>query len=131
MSHSIRILLTLLFLGTAFAAARAQGGNVFIPISKYIEMGDSESLSAWFDDNLEIGILQKESSSSRNQAKQIVRRFFEGYTPRSFKITHTAGRPGLKYALGTLNAGVEVFNVTIFVKCKDEDIRMQQFKVER
>ena len=44
MSHSIRILLTLLFLGTAFAAARAQGGNVFIPISKYIEMGDSESL---------------------------------------------------------------------------------------
>ena len=31
--------------------------DVFVPISKYLASGDSESLSAWFSDNLEISIM--------------------------------------------------------------------------
>ncbi len=125
--------IVLVFLGLACGSlsCRAQGGDVFQPVSKYLGQGDAEALSAWFADNLEIGILQKEANSSRNQAKQILKTFFESHTPRSFTITHTAGRPGLKYALGSLNAGGEVFNVTIFVSCKGDDTRIQQLKIER
>jgi hypothetical protein len=126
-----KIFFCLLFLSAFASGARAQGNDVFVPIGKYLEQGDSEALSAWFADNLEIGILSKETNSSRNQARQIVKAFFEAHTPRSFSVTHTAGRAGLKYATGSLNAGGEVFAVTIFVSCKDEGTKIQQLKIER
>ena len=126
-----KIFLCILFLASFAAGARTQGNDVFVPIGKYLEQGDSEALSAWFADNLEIGVLGKETSSSRSQARQIVKAFFEAHTPRSFSVTHTAGRAGLKYATGNLNAGGEVFAVTIFVSCKEEGTKIQQLKIER
>ena len=113
-------------------APAAEGGDdVFVPISKYIAAGNAEALSAWFEDNLEIAVLAKESDASRAQARQIVKTFFDNFTPRSFNITHTAGRANMKYALGTLKAGGETFNVTIFLSCKEDRYRIQQLKIER
>ena len=57
--------------------------------------------------------------------------FFDTYTPRSFDVTHTAGRANMKYALGTLKAGGESFVVTIFMSCKDSSYKIQQLKIER
>ncbi len=109
-------------------APAAEGGDdVFVPISKYIAAGNAEALSAWFADNLEIAVLAKESDASRAQARQIVKTFFDNFTPRSFK----AGRANMKYALGTLKAGGETFNVTIFLSCKEDRYRIQQLKIER
>ena len=113
-------------------APAAEGGDdVFVPISKYIAAGNAEALSAWFADNLEIAVLAKESDASRAQARQIVKTFFYNFTPRSFNVTHTAGRANMKYALGTLKAGGETFNVTIFLSCKEDRYRIQQLKIER
>jgi hypothetical protein len=107
------------------------GYDVFNPISKYIATGDAEKLSAWFSDNLEVTIFANSNDSSRNQARQIMKSFFRSYTPRSFEITHRAGRSNKKYALGTLNAGGEMFVVTIFVNYTDTDYRIQHLKIER
>ena len=105
--------------------------DVFIPISKYLAAGNADALSAWFNDNLEIAVLAKESDASRAQARQIVKTFFDNHTPRSFNITHTAGRANMKYALGTLIAGGEAFSVTIFMSCKNDTYKIQQLKIER
>ena len=105
--------------------------DVFNPIAKYIAMGDADKLSAWFSDNLEVSIFSNSSDSSSNQARQIIKSFFKSYTPRSFEINHKAGRSNMKYALGTLNAGGELFTVTIFVSYKDSDYRIQHLKIER
>ena len=107
------------------------GDDVFVPISKYIAAGNSEALSAWFADNLEIAVLARESDASRAQARQIVKTFFDTYTPRSFDVTHTAGRANMKYALGTLKAGGESFSVTIFVSNKGRFFKIQQLKIEQ
>lgn len=111
--------------------AQVSSYDVFNPIAKYLAAGDAEKLSAWFSDNLEVTIFTTSNDSSRNQARQIMKTFFRSYTPRSFEITHKAGRPNMKYALGTLNAGGEMFIVTIFVNYKDSDYRIQQLKIER
>ena len=111
--------------------AQDNGYDVFNPISKYLGLGDAERLSAWFSDNLEITIFSDSNDSSRNQARQIMKSFFRSYTPRSFEITHKAGRSNKKYALGTLNAGGEMFVVTIFVNYKDQDYKIQHLKIER
>lgn len=112
-------------------SAQADEYDVFIPIAKYIRLGDAEKLSAWFDDNLEISILSNTSDSSKNQAKQIVKAFFETYSPRGFDITHTAGRSNMKYALGRLSAGGETFEVTIFVSFKGDSYKIQQLKIQK
>lgn len=113
------------------ARAQDNGYDVFNPIAKYIGLGDAEKLSAWFSDNLEITIFSDSNDSSRNQARQIIKSFFSSYTPRSFEITHKAGRSNMKYALGNLNAGGEVFLVTIFVNYKDSGYKIQHLKIEQ
>ena len=121
--------------GTANAgsAARSQSADydVFVPIAKYLTQGNAEALSAWFADNLDMTVLSKGGNSSRSQARQILKTFFEGYTPRDFQVTYTAGRSNMKYALGTLNAGGENFLVTIFVSSKGDTYTIQQMKIER
>ncbi len=130
----------LLVLASAFAAlmarpAAAQNNNgeydVFVPIAKYLKAGDAEKLSAWFSENLEVSVSASSRDVSRNQAKQIVKSFFDTHTPREFTITHKAGQGNNKYALGNLNAGGEVFGVTIFVSRKDNSYFIQQLKIEK
>ncbi len=104
---------------------------MFVPITKYMACGDTESLSAWFADNLEITILSSTNDSSKSQAKQILKSFFSTYTPRDFQILHKAGRANLKYAVGSLNAGGEIFVVTIFVSSKEDAYKIQQMKIVR
>lgn len=123
--------LTVAVLFCAAAAAQDKGYDVFNSIAKYLEKGDADRLSAWFSDNLEITIFATSNDSSRNQARQIMKSFFKSYTPRSFEISHKAGRANMKYALGTLNAGGEMFLVTIFVNLKGDAYRIQHLKIER
>lgn len=112
--------------------ARSTSFDVFVPIGKYIAAGDVESLSAWFAPTLEISILGSSSDCSRTQAKQILKAYFKSYSPRSFTISHQAGRDNLKYALGYLNAAGEHFLVTIFVSCPSGgSFQIQQLKIER
>jgi len=103
---------------------------VFLPIAKYISQGDAERLSAWFADNLEVTIQSKSVDSSKSQAKQILRSFFNVNTPQSFDITHTVSRSNVKYALGSLSAGGEVYMVTIFVSSDGETYKIQQLKID-
>ena len=131
-----RIIFRILVAATALLAtvsvyAQDNGYDVFNPISKYLAQGDAEKLSAWFSDNLEVTIFSDSNDSSRNQARQIMKSFFRSYTPRSFEITHKAGRSNMKYALGTLNAGGEMFIVTIFVGYNDSSYKIQHLKIER
>ena len=125
------IVLAATFLFPSGAAAQDKGYDVFTPIAKYMVQGDAERLSAWFADNLEVTIFSTSNDCSASQARQIMKSFFRSYTPRSFDISHKAGRSNMKYALGTLNAGGEMFLVTIFVNYKDNGYKIQQIKIER
>lgn len=131
MKQIVRIIVCIAaFLAPLSLRAQNEGNDVFTPISKYIKQGNADYLSAWFDDNLEVAIIENSSNSSRNQAKQITKAFFESHIPRSFEITHKVDKQGMKYALGTLNAGGETYIVTIFVKFKGKDYKIQMLKIE-
>ncbi|MDY6277635.1 MAG: DUF4783 domain-containing protein [Bacteroidales bacterium] len=110
---------------------RGSAYDVFNPITKYIRLGDVEKLAAWFSDNLEITVFQATNDASKSQAKQILKSFFDTYTPRSFNIEHTAGRETMKYALGSMKAGGDVFRVTIFVNLEGSNYLIQQIKIEK
>ena len=132
MKRLIIFLVAALQLALTALSAQDKGYDVFVPIGKYIAQGDAGSLSAWFADNLEVSIISTTRNCSKTQARQIVKTFFEAYTPRSFDISHKASRSNMKYALGQLSAGGEVFLVTIFVSAKsDGTFQIQQLKIDR
>ena len=133
MQFHIKAFIAAALLLVASPGGKAQSGNydVFVPISKYISQGNAEALSAWFSENLDVTVLSKGGNSSKVQAKQMVSGFFNAHTPRSFEVTYTAGRANMKYALGTLNAGGQVFEVTIFVSNKKSDYRIQQLRIQK
>lgn len=126
----IASLFSCLFISLALLA-QDPSYNVFVPIGKYLAQGNVDNLSAWFSDNLEISLLSSSNNSSKSQAKQILKSFFDSHTPRSFEISHTAGKSNMKYALGTLVAGGERYIVTIFVNYEDETYKIQQIKIDR
>ena len=111
------------------ASAQDDAYAVFVPISKYVEKGDAEKLSAWFADNLEVTIDENTVDSSRKQARQIMKLFFENHTPSSFSIGHRASHANVKYAIGQLSAGGEKYILTVFVSCQGDSYQIQQIKI--
>ena len=124
------LLLTITILSATCALAQKQA-DVFVPIGKYIQLGDAEKLSAWFAGNLELDILGSVSSCSKVQAKQIMKDFFVNYTPKSFTIIHKSGKAPLTYAIGSLSAGGEKFRITLFVMTQEKGNQIQQLRIER
>lgn len=105
---------------------------VFNSITKYLIAGDAASLSSWFADNLDVTVISSTRNCSRNQARQILRTFFGTYTPRSFEVTHKASESNKKYMIGLLNAGGELFEVTIYATASAGDTyKIQQLSITR
>ncbi len=130
LSLFIPIIASVLF---SFSTTEAQNKtqDVFVPIGKYIQNGDAESLSVWFAGNLELDILGNVNDCSKVQATQIMKDFFVNYTPKKFSIIHKSGKAPMKYAIGNLNAGGETFRVTLFVKTHSSGNQIQQLRIER
>jgi len=106
--------------------------SVFSSITKYLAAGDVASLSSWFADNLDLTVLSSSRNCSKAQARQILRTFFDSYTPRSFEATHKASEANKKYLIGTLNAGGENFQVTIYATSSGGDTyKIQQLGITR
>ena len=133
-----RLLVLFLLLPALFFSAAAQshpdpaGAQPFVPIVKYLTLGDAESMSAWFADNLEISMLGHATMATRFQARQILSAFFDRNSPVSFDINYVSGRSNMKYALGRLYAGGEYFLVSLFVRRRaDGGFLVEQLKIDR
>ena len=128
----ILLVSTLLLIASVFKidARLIDDGDVFIPIAKYMEAGDSDKLSVWFADNLQVEVLGSINNCTRNQAKLIMRNFFTNHTPKSFKIMHKSGRPPMNYAVANLDAGGSQYRVIIFVKTVESRNEILQIKIE-
>lgn len=106
--------------------------SVFSSITKYLAAGDEASLSSWFADNLDVTVLSTSRNCSKKQAREILRNFFSSNTPRSFEVTHKASEANKKYLIGLLNAGGELFQVTIYATSSgQETYKIQQLNISR
>ena len=106
--------------------------SVFSSITKYLAQGDVPALSSWFADNLELTVISSSRICSKKQATEILRTFFDSYTPRSFQPTHKASEANKKYLIGLLNAGGELFQVTIYATASGGDTyKIQQLNISR
>jgi hypothetical protein len=121
------------FTKTSVPRQQPQGEfSVFSSITKYMAAGDEVSLSSWFADNLDVTVLSTSRNCSKKQAREILRSFFASNTPRSFQVTHRASESNKKYLIGILNAGGELFQVTIYATSNGSDTyKIQQLNISR
>lgn len=126
-------ILPMLLLGVGSLQAQTQdrSHDVFVPIAKYIEAGNSDCLSAWMADNLELNLFGVANDCSRSQARQILKHFFERYRPHSFTVVHKSLSPPMTYAVAKMSAGGERFQVTIFVQTQEDGNFIQHLRIER
>ena len=110
---------------------KLDGPDELSSISRYLGKGDVEKLSAWFSNSIELVLLGEANTCSRSQAKQILKSFYQAYTPRAFRITHKAAQGNVKYAVGNLSAGGTNFTVTIFLCLKEDCFDIHQLKFEK
>ena len=94
------------------------------------KVGSAEELAKYFNNTIELVILDKEDVYSNIQAQQIVDNFFAEHYPKSFEFIHQGGKGESKFAIGKLVTFNGTFRVTILIKEKNEKPLIHQLRIE-
>lgn len=109
----------------------AQSGNLD-NVATAIRSGNSKELAKYFDSNIEITILDRESNYSKTQAEMVLKDFFSKNAVQSFDLIHrgTSGE-GSAYGIGKLKSTNQTFRVYFFVKQKGSQSLIQEMRFEK
>jgi hypothetical protein len=92
--------------------------------------GNAEELAKHFYNNIELIIIENEDVYSKNQAEQILRKFFTDHHPSSFNIIHEGGKETSSYAIGSLSTSSGNFRVSFLIKNQDGTPLIHQLRIE-
>ncbi|NQU52043.1 MAG: DUF4783 domain-containing protein [Bacteroidetes bacterium] len=98
-----------------------------------LETGNSKILSDYFNQNVELVVLDNDNVYSKAQAKQIVNNFFNSHTPepKGFSILHQGGKEGAKYVIGNLITNNGSFRVYFLLKKDGGKEYIHQLRIEK
>jgi hypothetical protein len=125
-----KILPIFLVLGISFSAT----AQIVIPaeIVKGFSKGDSELLSKYFEEKIELSINKKENIYSKTQAKQIMSKFFKLNTPSLFTKKHIGGKNNSHYVVANLKTKTGIYNVNFLLKKNTKGkLKMQRLRIEK
>ncbi len=102
-------------------------------ITKAINDGDANTLGQFFDETVEIAILDNEDMYSKAQAIAKVKTFFETAKPKSFKEMHQGTSKGQdsQYCIGNLTAGNGTYRVYIYMKVAGGKTVIQELRFDK
>lgn len=102
-------------------------------ITKAIGSGDIETLSKYFDESVEICILELEDLMDKDEAKSEIKTFFEANNPKSFQVVHDGTSKGQdsKYFIGDLNTSDSMFRVYVYMKSTSDSYLIQEIRFEK
>lgn len=104
-----------LLLFTIFSQAQMQKD-----IISSIQKGNSKILSEFFNQTVEMAVLDKNNVYSKAQAQQIINKFFNENVPVSFNVLSDEMKKDARNIIGTLKTNNTTFRVYILLK-KGED----------
>ncbi len=100
-------------------------------ISKAISNGDANTLAQYFDDKVEVSILDDDNLFDKAQAKKALANFFAKNKPQSYTQVHdgTSKGAGSKYTIGNLKASGKVFRVYVYMKVSGNTYTIQEISI--
>lgn len=96
-----------------------------------MKTGNATTLSNYFNQNIELVVLDKDDVYSKNQAKQIVASFFNTNAAKKFTIIHQGGKEGARYAIGNLTTNNGAFRVYFLFKKNGQKAYIHQLRIEK
>lgn len=114
----------------AFGASAQSGNSVPSALTKALKTGNTNILSSFFNNSIELAIQDKESIYSKSQAVQIISKFFREYPPTNFKVKRTGGKPSARYVIGSLQTSKKTFRVSFLLKSPNGKPFIHQLHIE-
>lgn len=96
-----------------------------------LKSGNAKVLASYFNQNVELVILENDNIYSKAQAEQIVNEFFTKFQPERFNIIHQGGKEGAQYVIGNLVTKQETFRVYFLLKKTTGKDIIHQLRIEK
>ena len=98
-------------------------------ISKALSIGDVDSLSTYFDENVEID----DDFYNKTESKDVVKKFFSKNPAKSFNLIHQGTSKGedSKYFIGNLNTKSGTYRVYVYMKLSENQPLIQELRFDK
>ena len=105
-------------------------GQIPVEIFTGLKTGNAKLVASYFNENIELVIIDKEMVCSQAQGEQILKDFFAHYKPLDFKITHQ-GSDDSSYAIGKMQTSNGNFRVYYLMRIKAGKYQIVQLKIDK
>ncbi len=122
------LILTLIGLFTICTSLQAQVPDEIIV---GLRTGNASSLAKYFNQNVELVVLDNENVYSKAQAEQVLVDFFKKNPPQKFVIIHQGGKDDSSYVIGNLQVPSNKFRVYFLIKTKNNMPYIHQLRIEK
>ena len=96
-----------------------------------LQTGNAKVLATYFNQNVDLVILDNDNIYSKAQAEQIVSGFFSRYQPSRFIELHSRGKEDAHYVIGNLVTKQETFRVYFLMKKAGGKDIIHQLRIEK
>lgn len=102
-------------------------------ITRAISRGDAEGISVYFDDSVELAILNDEDVYSKAEASKKLKAFFKEYPPRGYTQVHrgTSKSKDSVYCIGNLTTDKAIFRVYLYMRVNGEQHLIQEVRFDK
>jgi len=126
-----RIILLFFILSSAFVTDAQYSAALPQDAIMAVKRSDAETLSASFNDNIEIILPHKTAVYSRKQAEMVVKDFFNKNKVSEFKLIHQGKKENASFAIANYYSDRGRFRFTFLTKNKSGKIYIHQIRIEK
>ncbi len=101
-------------------------------INTFIQHGKSNELSRYFDEKIELKVVDKENLFSKSQAEKIIEEFFRQFPPDDFtEIKNNTAKQAKQFVSGRYTSGKFKFKISYLLKKTNDNFLITQLRIEK
>lgn len=102
-------------------------------ITRALSSGNADVLGQYFDNSVEVSVLDQENVYTKAQAVQVVKQFFTRNAPKGFTLVHQGTSKGSdsEYCIGNLTTASGSFRVYLYMKVTGTNYLIQELRFDQ
>jgi stress-induced morphogen len=105
-------------------------GQIPVQIESGLKNGNARMVAGYFNNNVELVILDKENICSKEQGEMILSDFFSKNKPTDFRITHQSGTDSV-YGIGKMQTSGANYRIIMMMKTFSGKSLIVQLRIEK
>lgn len=128
----MKTLILILSLVVPSSLSTPMAENISI-ITKALSDGDAATLGNYFDNSVELTVLDKQDVLDKAKATEAVKGFFMKNKPRAYNMVHQGTSKGSSshYTIGDMQTASGSFRVYLYYKSSGDRILIQEMRIEK